>query len=723
VGDGAHRITVAAFDATDANRGAASRTVLIDNHAPAEPGSPAVVGGEGWHTSDDFTIQWANPASAAPITRALYEVCRPGGSSCVSGEQAGSGISQLSGVHVGQPGDYTIRVWLADAAGNVSDAKSAPLHLKFDNVPPAQAQPQHRNGWVNESDAKRLDQQIDPNGSPPVSGISGYAVTTDGTEPGATVNVPARSADGYVGHLDLTELPEGTTTVKARAISGAGIPSTEVGSTDTHVDRTAPQLAIAGVPDEQHWSRTPVAARVTATDLGDLSGMASAAHTDAPFGGYIELALDQAENKKWWGPAAELGPDGRFPHVPGNTSELVIADDGIHRLTYRGSDAAGNVTPTRSVGFKIDRTAPELAVFEAQRASDPSLIEVGASDRTSGLADDGEIRLRRIAPTQGPWVALNTARQGDRYYAHLQNATLIDGDYEFVATIPDQAGNEALAHTDRDGRAEILHISPTQVGPYATPIGGGQLPHSEEPTGQGATPTTATRLKAAAVERTVLRKKCKRGSKGRRKPCPRRGVRELLVHDLRVGYGQKALVRGSLTTSGGAPIAGAEITVLARPAMAGGDYRAVAAVTTDRGGRFTYRVSAGSSRTLDFHFRGDSKYKHSDEQVTLRVPAAATMKASRHSIRNGGSVTFSGRLRGRPYPVRGKVLDLQAFYRGSWRTFATPRATKSGKWTYRYRFGATHGSVLYRFRARVRATSDYPYELGYSKTATVRVHG
>jgi hypothetical protein len=69
------------------------------------------------------------------------------------------------------------------------------------------------------------------------------------------------------------------------------------------------------------------------------------------------------------------------------------------------------------------------------------------------------------------------------------------------------------------------------------------------------------------------------------------------------------------------------------------------------------------------------------------------------------------------------VLDLQAYYRGKWRTFATPRSTPKGKWSYRYRFEATTGVVLYKFRVRVRASSDYPYELGYSKVTKVRVVG
>jgi hypothetical protein len=447
--------------------------------------------------------------------------------------------------------------------------------------------------------------------------------------------------------------------------------------------------------------------------------MASAATAAGPFGGYIETALDLGERHKAWGPLREVWPDGRLSQVPVATNELVLADDGVHRLAYTAADAAGNATPEQTVTVKVDRTPPELAVFEDQRAADPRLVEVAASDRTSGLADGGEIRLRRVAPTEGPWITLGTSRRADHLYAHVDNATLVAGDYEFAATVPDQAGNESIASTDRDGRRKVLYISPTRIGPYPTPPEGGEPPRPTRPGAPDEKATVATRISAVAVKRIVALRKCK----PRRKRCSRRTVREVLVHDLRLGFGKGATVRGALNTTSGVPLRGAEVTVLERAAMAGGVYRAAAVVKTNSDGRFTYRVPARSSRTLDFHFRGDGKYKHADEQVTLRVPAAATIMASRHSIRNGKSVRFSGKLRGKPYPAKGKVLDLQAFYRHTWRTFATPRTARNGKWSYRYRFGATRGRVLYRFRVRVRATSDYPYELGYSKATNVRVRG
>jgi hypothetical protein len=375
-----------------------------------------------------------------------------------------------------------------------------------------------------------------------------------------------------------------------------------------------------------------------------------------------------------------------------------VATDGTHILAYKAVDVAGNSTSDETVTFKIDQTPPELAVFEAQERSDPRLISVAASDRTSGLADAGTIQLRRITPTRGPWITLRTTRRDDHYFAHIDNTTLVEGDYEFQGTIPDQAGNETTAHADREGRPEVIHITPTQIGPYVTVIQGGG-PVSGGPDAPDAKATVDTTIKAWARSKRTL------------------------VHELRVPYGKRVGISGKLTTAAGTPISATEVVVLARPSMAGGEYAAKATVRTDASGAFTYQAPAGPSRVLDFHYRGDSTYRHADDQVALRVPAAVTISASRHSARNRQRVRFTGKLKGRPYPSKGKVLDLQAYYRNRWRTFATPRADRNGMWSYRYRFEATRGSVLYKFRVRVRATSDYPYELGYSPTRRILVRG
>ena len=107
----------------------------------------------------------------------------------------------------------------------------------------------------------------------------------------------------------------------------------------------------------------------------------------------------------------------------------------------------------------------------------------------------------------------------------------------------------------------------------------------------------------------------------------------------------------------------------------------------------------------------------------MRVPATSSIHVDRGRVRNGEAVVFTGGLVGGHVPDGGKLIDLQAYYRGGWRTFATPRTDARGRWSYRYRFGATSGVVRYRFRARIRREAAYPFELGYSRRISVTVRG
>ena len=82
---------------------------------------------------------------------------------------------------------------------------------------------------------------------------------------------------------------------------------------------------------------------------------------------------------------------------------------------------------------------------------------------------------------------------------------------------------------------------------------------------------------------------------------------------------------------------------------------------------------------------------------------------------------FSGHLLGRPKPRPGKLIELQARYRDRWRAFKVVRTDRRGRWTTRYRFGGTRGTVRYPFRAAIRREESYPFEPGVSRVVTVRV--
>lgn len=81
--DGPHTLTLYANDATASlsNLSGVSRTVYIDNNAPGAVNGLNVVGGQGWRSSNGYTLTWTNPdqGSASPIAAAHYEYCDSNG--------------------------------------------------------------------------------------------------------------------------------------------------------------------------------------------------------------------------------------------------------------------------------------------------------------------------------------------------------------------------------------------------------------------------------------------------------------------------------------------------------------------------------------------------------------------------------------------------------------------------------------------------------------------
>lgn len=672
--DRTHSYQVEVVD-TAGNPQSLSSTFRVDNTAPNEPTGVSVQGGEDWRQSNDFDVSWTNPGSASQITSVHYELCNTATAACTTAVRSAPGISSLSDLTVPEPGDYTLRMWLGDEAGNINSAnRSEAVHLRFDNVPPGQAQLTTRNGWINAVEAASFDQRIElaRNAIRPVSGVKGYSVTTDGTDPDATVDVVG---DVY----RITDLREGITTVRARAVSGSGVPSGELGETTIRVDKTRPETSVIGAPVPDRWQRGSVGLELRGTDQAGLSGMDPAPDPQPlDSGAYLEYTID----------------GGLRQQIRGGSTSTRVTADGEHTLTLRAVDAAGNVSADRVVRFMIDATAPELVVFEAQEPHNPRRVAVAAADRVSGVAG-AAIAMRRLMEggAPGSWEELETRRDGDHFVAQVDDERLAPGRYELRARVVDLAGNEAFGTLRRDGQPAVVDTATLRVD---------------------------TRLNAALVKRTVpRRRRCPR----RRPRCNRtpRPARVELVSTLSVPFGKRATARGTLMSASGAPIAGAAVDVFAKPNSTGAEYVRVGVVRTTGAGAFSYEAPAGTSRTLRFRYEGSQQQRPSEGEVTVRVPAATTIKVDRRRARNRQKVTFSGRLRGLPIPTGGKLVDLQAFYRGRWRTFATPRANGKGAWRFKYRFGATRRPTTYRFRAVIRREAVYPYEEGLSALVSVRV--
>jgi hypothetical protein len=348
-------------------------------------------------------------------------------------------------------------------------------------------------------------------------------------------------------------------------------------------------------------------------------------------------------------------------------ADLRVPGVGEWTLETWREDAAGNADEQLAsppVLLRFDDAPPEFA-FEPRQADDPRRVSALVTDGASGVAG-AELQLRRTG--DAAWQPLPARFDGRRVVADIDDDRLPAGTYELRAAASDRAGNEGSASTRL------------------------QLPLRARP-----------RLKAGIVQ--------KRGRKTR------------LAGRTRVRFGAKLKLSGRLTNQAGRPIAGARLIVSTRPR--GGSEPPVDTVTTNRSGEFAHALRARASGTVRIRYGGSKLLGSAQRDVGVQVPAASVLKVTDHRVLNGDEVVFTGRLRGRPYPRRGKIIHLQAdLPRKGWTNFGKPhRARANGRWRIPYRFDNTRGIVRYRFRVLVPREENYPFETGASNIVRVTVRG
>jgi hypothetical protein len=371
----------------------------------------------------------------------------------------------------------------------------------------------------------------------------------------------------------------------------------------------------------------------------------------------------------------------------GDCSEADAVGDGISSLTLPAPapgewtlslfrrDAAGNQNrgyASVPVTLRYDPDPPQLA-FEPPASADPTRVTVRVTDPLSGPSG-GSIEIAREG--SGLWQTLTTDLEAGHLVTRIDDASLSAGTYLLRARATDQAGNESSTDRRVDGQQMLLTLP----------------------------------LRAAArIEARIALQRARR----------HHPVTELRP-TARFRFGQRVRIAGRLTTIDGVGIGGADVQVLARSSVAA--EHAVQLVHTGADGRFEYKRPADSSQTIRFLHAGTPTMLPANAEVTVAVPAATSARVRPRHLRNGHAVTFSGRLRGMP-PPGGKLVELQVRFPNGWQTFKTIRTDAAGRWSARYRFTRTRGTVRYRFRARLPQEAGYPFETGLSHSVSVRVRG
>lgn len=476
--------------------------------------------------------------------------------------------------------------------------------------------------------------------------------------------VPCPNGGGPI-EIDTTEAPEGSQPLTVVAEDAAGNRA-ESGAVTVRIDNAAPGAVPVGVVDGEMWRNS--------NDF-DVAWANSSEGDRAPITAAHFRLCRAGGNDCVNGDRSGAGI--------ATIDNLAVPSPGEWELQLWREDAAGNqqsANASQPVKLRFDPEPPQLG-FENPSVEDPTRVSVLVTDRISGLAAGG-IEISRAG--SGSWQVLSTNQEGDHLVTRIDDASLPPGDYELRATAHDQANN--LGSTDRrlDGQPMRLKL-PLRV---------------------------ATAMKAGVVEkRTVARKGKKKGK-----------VRRVVLEPrAKVSFGRKVHLGGRLVNQAGHALSDAKISVYSRPK--GGDEQLVGTVATDSSGRFSYTVEARASQTFRFVYPGTATILPVEGTATLLVKGTSTFSVKPKHVMNGKSVTFSGRVKGRPLPEAGKLLELQVRFTSGWQTFRTVRTEPDGTWRIPYLFDRTCGEAKFDFRAHLAGEAGWPLETGNSRTLTVRVKG
>jgi hypothetical protein len=333
------------------------------------------------------------------------------------------------------------------------------------------------------------------------------------------------------------------------------------------------------------------------------------------------------------------------------------------------ADVAGELASASSLLGTSDVTFtasdPGAGVYEAvvsvdgQVVESPVLSENGGRCRNLGQAADGKPAFLYLQPCPSSYsadVALDTTR-------------LTDGTHHLALSVIDAAGNAA---TVLDREVTVTNPAPA-CGASASPQA-----------------TLSASWKGSKHARLITR------------------------------FGSRPTILGRLTGTGGAPIAGATIDVLATPAYEGATSVQMPGAQTDANGRFSLRLPRGSSsRSLCLSYRPPAGAPPATRALQLSVRAGVALGVSPHTTGVGHQIFFNGRLLAGPVPPDGKQLVLEARSPGGgWIQFNLVRSGPRGRFhaAYRFRFP---GPADYQFRAVSEPESDYPFAAGASNVVGV----
>jgi Ig domain of plant-specific actin-binding protein len=371
---------------------------------------------------------------------------------------------------------------------------------------------------------------------------------------------------------------------------------------------------------------------------------------------------------------------------PIDTTQL---PDGTYYVTVKAYDPANNVVAQASASqVTIDNAPP------------PSLAP-GHAPTISGTPVVGGT----LQASPGQWYGANMT------FAYQWQHCAADG--SACASISGAADSAYTPAANDQGRA--LRVLVTATNPEGSSTAGSAATAAVAPSTAGA--PNAQGLPTAGAGSTNV------GAANGAGASDRAQFANASHRYMTVGFGKPLVLSGRLTDGAGAPISMATVTVLTR-VVGTSTWRLLGNVATGSDGSYSVTIPPGPSRLVRVAYRshaGDAQYTSTDDTLE-NVLAAARLRTLPSHVRNHQRVIFRGQLLGGHVPLGGKAVEIQVLVGRRWQDVVGARSDARGRFQTSYRFMRTFLTITYTFRAVVRQESGYPFTLGTSNPAQVRVN-
>jgi Bacterial Ig-like domain/Domain of unknown function DUF11 len=443
--DGVHSLTVKATDSSG-NLSAASPalSVTIDTVAPATP--PQVdlttASDTGVSNTDNVTnistLSLAGTAEANSTVK-FYDGATLLGTTTANGAGAWSFTTTglLDGVH-----NLTIKA--IDTAGNISNASNPLLAVTVDTLAPAAPSALDMIA-ASDTGVSSIDNLTKIN-TPTITGTA-EANSTVAVYDGATF-LGSVTADGAGAWTFTTGvLTDGVHSLTAKATDAAGnlstVSPTLAITIDTTVPATPPAVDLLAGSDSGVSSTD----NITKINTASLAGTAEPGSTVAVYDGATFLGSVSVDGAGNW------------------TFTTGVLTDGVHNLTAKATDNAGNISASSiALPVTIDTTVPVTPVAaDLVAASDtgvssidnitsittPTLVGTAEANATVTVYDGGVLLGTTTANGAGVWS--------------LVTGTLSDGVHNITVKATDTAGNIS-------GVSATLAVTIDATAPVAPPI-------------------------------------------------------------------------------------------------------------------------------------------------------------------------------------------------------------------------------------------------------------